>query len=294
MTTFCEDTVLFDCDGERLLGIVSRPDERSSDSSLGVVIVVGGPQYRIGSHRQFVLWARALAAAGTPTLRFDARGMGDSSGAPRRFTELDVDIAAAIRALLGCCPGVRKVVLCGLCDGASAALLYLQRQRDTRVGGLLLLNPWVRSETSHARTLLRHYYGARLRSRAFWTKLLRGGVALPALREGLATLRRAGPGATPVPAAMGYQAQMAAALHATSCPVLLVLSGDDYTAREFLDHCAADAQWHGVLERPGLQRVDVGAADHTFSSTQHRLALEAASQRWIATLRHDAAVAAGS
>ena len=44
-----------------------------------VVIVVGGPKYGVGSHRQFVTTARYVAAAGYPVLRFDYPSKGDSS-----------------------------------------------------------------------------------------------------------------------------------------------------------------------------------------------------------------------
>jgi len=60
-----------------------------------VLIIVGGPQYRVGSHRQFVLLARHLAAQGIPVMRFDVRGMGDSKGKPRNFGQLDDDLRAA-------------------------------------------------------------------------------------------------------------------------------------------------------------------------------------------------------
>ena len=55
-----ERVLLLECEGDRLLGIVSEaaPDK---DAPIGVVIVVGGPQYRAGSHRQFVQLARELA-----------------------------------------------------------------------------------------------------------------------------------------------------------------------------------------------------------------------------------------
>ncbi|MEO6566032.1 MAG: alpha/beta fold hydrolase, partial [Casimicrobiaceae bacterium] len=81
------------------------------------MIVVGGPQYRVGSHRQFALLARALARVGIPALRFDYRGMGDSEGDRRSFDEIDADIAAAIDTL--CREAhLARVVLWGLCDGA--------------------------------------------------------------------------------------------------------------------------------------------------------------------------------
>ncbi len=79
---YTETALRFTCADEYLFGILACP-ERPSDT--GVVIVVGGPQTRVGSHRQFVLLSRALAAAGYPVLRFDVRGMGDSSGEQRDF-----------------------------------------------------------------------------------------------------------------------------------------------------------------------------------------------------------------
>ena len=63
---FIESPVLLPCQGEQMVGIVARPagEHRSSNQDLGLVVIVGGPQYRAGSHRQFVHLARALAEAG--------------------------------------------------------------------------------------------------------------------------------------------------------------------------------------------------------------------------------------
>ena len=91
MTT--EESALFACAGETLVGVLARP---AVAARTGVVVIVGGPQYRVGSHRQFVLLSRALAGAGCAVLRFDYRGMGDSSGAQRSFDSVSADIAAAM------------------------------------------------------------------------------------------------------------------------------------------------------------------------------------------------------
>lgn len=108
-----ETALTFSCGDATLVGILhgtSRPARR------GVVIVVGGPQYRVGAHRQYVILARALADNGVPVLRFDYRGMGDSSGVFSGFEDCSEDIRAAVDALLEHCSGLDEVVLWGLCD----------------------------------------------------------------------------------------------------------------------------------------------------------------------------------
>ena len=81
-----EQALSVECRGESLLGVLHLP---ITPRDLGVIVVVGGPQYRAGSHRQFVLLARALADAGHAVLRLDVRGMGDSTGAGVRCRPLD-------------------------------------------------------------------------------------------------------------------------------------------------------------------------------------------------------------
>ncbi|MBK7517919.1 MAG: hydrolase 1, exosortase A system-associated [Betaproteobacteria bacterium] len=282
-----ESALVFPCEGDRLVGVVS-----AGHRDLGVVIVVGGPQYRAGSHRQFVLLARHLAAQGFPVLRFDVRGMGDSEGAQRPFDALTPDIAAAITALQSQQPQVRRVVLWGLCDGASAALLYLHERPDPRVQGLVLLNPWVRSEASLARTHVKHYYRQRLLQREFWLKLVSGRVAGAAVRGLLDNLRKArggggggGSGTGSSAQMLAFQQRMAAAWQGFAGGILLVLSGNDYTAREFQEFVRADPAWAGAMARPGLTVHEAAGADHTFSRIADRLALELVTADWLKTLR---------
>ena len=85
-------------DGFDMLGILSLPAPGTPTLRTAVLIVVGGAQYRAGSHRQFVLLARRLAAAGYPVLRFDLPGMGDSPGDPVPFENTAPHIAAALDA----------------------------------------------------------------------------------------------------------------------------------------------------------------------------------------------------
>ena len=280
---YTEQAIIFDCGQETLAGIAAVPE---APASTGVVIIVGGPQYRAGSHRQFVLLARALAAAGYPVLRFDYRGMGDSTGTPRDFTDVTDDISAAITSIQGQLPSVKHVVLWGLCDGASAALLYWNETKDSRVSGLCLLNPWVRSEASLARAHVKHYYVQRLMQKQFWAKLLSGKVAIAALASLLRNIRLmvTGSGSPASALHQPFQQCMSRAWRDFGGNILLLLSGDDYTAKEFLEYASMDAAWAGLLGRANVVRRDLPGADHTVSDTASRTRVEAATVEWLGTL----------
>jgi exosortase A-associated hydrolase 1 len=128
--SFRERAVTLRCEGERMVGIVSVPER---PSTRGVLVVVGGPQYRAGSHRQFTLLCRGLADDGIAAMRFDYRGMGDAEGEPRTFEDIDGDIRAAIDHFCTQVPGMSEVLICGLCDAASATMFYAHS--DPRVKG---------------------------------------------------------------------------------------------------------------------------------------------------------------
>jgi len=283
---YAEQAVVMNGDAEPMVGIVSRPEQ---PCALGLVVVVGGPQYRVGSHRQFVLLARRLAQAGFAVMRFDYRGMGDSQGEPRSFEAIDDDIALAVNALQQVCPEVTQVVLWGLCDGAAASLLYTGRQADVRIAGLCLLNPWVRSDSTLARTRLKHYYGDRLLQQDFWARLWRGQLAWrQSLAELMQSVRAFGVvrgAVSQLDAGASFQSQMARSLKLYKGKVLLILSEPDTTAQEFLECAATHPDWQGLLQRPGVQRVDVAQADHTFSSTEWRAAAEQAVLQWMTALK---------
>jgi exosortase A-associated hydrolase 1 len=276
---YTEEATLFACSGDSQLGILAKPE---TPTDTGVIVIVGGPQYRVGSHRQFVLLSRTLATAGYATLRFDYRGMGDSEGLQRDFQSVSADIATAINAMQQRVPAVKNVVLWGLCDGASAALLYCFETHDLRVSGLCLLNPWVRSETSLARTQVKHYYTQRLMQKEFWLKLLNGKMTLTALSGLAQNIRLSASGSGWLKTEdQPFQHSMASAWNCFSGQILLILSGEDYVAKEFLDHARNDAAWIGAMERANLQCSNLIGADHTFSSAESRKRAENLTLNWL-------------
>lgn len=269
-----ETAITFPCGDAVLVGILHRP---ARAARRGVVIVVGGPQYRVGSHRQFLLLARDLAAAGHAVLRFDCRGMGDSDGAFAGFGAIDADIGAAVDALCARVPEVTEVILWGLCDGASAIAFYAPG--DARIGGIALVNPWVRTEAGAARTQLRHYYLKQLFSRAFWSKLLTGKLRLGrALTDLRSTVHDAKTGEAAEPASL--PTRVAAGLRAYRGRVLLVLSGDDLTAREFETTVLQTPEMTAWAAGPEITLHRLPDANHTFSRAEWRTQV----QGWLRAL----------
>jgi len=273
-----------------LYGILSIPEQ---SSRRGVLIVVGGPQYRVGSHRQFALLAQFLSAHGIPVMRFDYRGMGDSEGEGRTFEDIDEDIRRAIDAFQMHVPGTREVVIWGLCDAASAALFYAHR--DPRVTGLVLLNPWIRTEQGAAKAYLKHYYTRQLLSRQFWSKALRfrldfSGAAKSFFRMAATTLRPVRPapvlssGTNPWGSGGIHESlpeRMLAGLREFEGPVLFILSGKDLTAKEFLDCTAASVEWRTLLGSSRVQFRRHPDANHTFSSRAWRDQVALWTKDWM-------------
>ena len=265
-SSLAEEATVIPCAGRNLVGILHHAKKAST---VGVVIVTGGPQYRIGSHRQLLLLARAFAAAGFPTFRFDHRGSGDSEGPFLGFEQISEDIAAAIAAIFERSPGLRRIVLWGLCDAASAILFYAPS--DPRVAGIVLANPWVRSPESEARAMVRHYYGRRLFNWVFWRRLLSGKVAIGAALFDFGTslagwLRAKSDAEVGISSdsVLPLSARMAQGLASFNGAVGLIISGKDLTAREFED-AATEAPWRRLLADERVTRHDLPTADHTFS-----------------------------
>ncbi len=271
--------------GQQLAAIVHQPE---SAAEVGVVLIVGGPQYRVGSHRQFVQLSRALAREGIASLRFDYRGMGDSEGEKQPFDDICADIRAACDSF--CAEtGIGRIVLWGLCDAASAAMIYAST--DSRVEGLVLLNPWLHSDAAMGKTMVRHYYLKRLCSADFWRKLLGGRVRVKAgLRDAKGFLHNSM--AQSGEDKPGYQARMQAGIEQFRGKICLILSGVDLTAREFEQQALGSGGW-AAFDRADCQLHRLPQADHTFSNTDFKRQVESISARFVQTTADTCAVASG-
>ena len=166
---------------DHLSGVVTDPERSRGPAFL---FLSSGITHRIGPSRLYVRLARALAARGFPSLRFDLSGIGYSQARkldvarPEAFALDVVDAMDFLERELG----VESFVACGICSGAGAAF---RACRDPRVSGAALINPtghlhgpdFELGSRLRQRALSRHSWRIALRSsfRAKnWKKSLRG------------------------------------------------------------------------------------------------------------------------
>lgn len=222
----------FVCAGETLAATV---DEAAG--KVGLLIVSGGNETRAGAFSGQAHLAAAIAATGHPVLRFDRRGVGDSSGDNAGFRGEAADIAAALAAFRQQQPQVRRVVAFGNCDAASALLLTGSAGCDA----LALANPWTFDavEAEPDAQSIRRRYLAKLRNpREVW-RLVTGGVSLTKLAGGLAKAASTGSGPS------GLVAEMMQAIAGYSGPVRYLLAANDRTAQAFIHAWPKSlGQWH--------------------------------------------------
>lgn len=134
-----------------LIGVLTEAAPSAQVSNAPAIILLNaGIVHRVGPNRLYVQLARALAAAGFTSLRFDQAGIGDSpnrADAPSPLASSLADIRDAVDWLTAN-KQVRSVILLGLCAGADHAVIYAHS--DRRVVGMVLLDPSIpRTRTFH-------------------------------------------------------------------------------------------------------------------------------------------------
>ncbi|MEI7868106.1 MAG: hydrolase 1, exosortase A system-associated [Candidatus Methylumidiphilus sp.] len=285
-----EQPIVFKCGNYRLIGIATSTN---SLSKTGVLIIVGGPQYRSGSHRQFTLLARNLAENGIPSFRFDYRGMGDSEGNIRNFENLNEDVHTAINAF-SITEKVDKIIIWGLCDAASAALYYAHT--DPRVAGIILLNPWVHTEVSAERARLKYYYISRLFQKSFWSKFFSGRINFIGSSKEIAnSVINLLSSKYFLPHYNTYDSlkknqtfieRMLFGLNEYSGKVLLILSGNDLVSHEFQQLIESNSDWRNACNSPKIEKIILRDANHTFSTRSWRSQVNELTINWLSKNKH--------
>lgn len=283
----CEEIPLvIDCQGAPQIGILHKP--KISKKTAIVVVVAGGPQYRVGCARQLIQWSRRLAKDGYPVLRFDYRGFGDSGGEFKGFENVDADIKSAIDCLFHETSGVESVVLWAECNAASSVMMYAWK--DSRVKKMILQNPWVRNEITQARTYIKYYYFMRLMQKSFWIKIFSLKFnPFKSLTSFFKLWQSAKSQNDDIHANEDeefdeletYQEKMCEGIARFEGDVLLFMSGYSLIGKEFDELVNLTQRWQDVINDTKLTRIDEPEADHTFSRAIDREKLINNALTWL-------------
>jgi len=280
-----EIPVAFEVEGDALIGVVHVPERSRSRGILA--IVAGGPQYRAGCCRQLIQMARVLAAQGFPVMRFDYRGLGDGDGPYTGFQGNGPDLEAAIAVFLATAPDLQEVVLWGGCDAASAAMIH--GPTHALVSGMILGNPFVHTEATAAKAVVKHYYLQRIRQKAFWLKVARLQMnPFKVIASVANVLRRAlvkpvsGSAALDSQKKPPFPDQMLAGMKSYRGRVLLLMSGRSIVSKEFNDLVKVSKDWRQAMARLDVTRIDFPEADQAFSTVEARAQQINAACNWLA------------
>lgn len=188
-----ETPIWFGGPDQRLFGIVSERGDESA--AVTAILLTAGALRHTGPSRLWVTIARACAARGVPTLRFDMPGIGDSSGHARATEQSNyydllplsapayVDAASAALDAMASRGLPDRFVLVGLCSGAYWSLHAALR--DRRVAAIVMLHPpaleWNDQADATYRSAQQRQTARSVRSRlllrATWRKVLAGEIS---------------------------------------------------------------------------------------------------------------------
>lgn len=261
-----------DCKGDLLAATLD-----SGTGTTALMIVSGGNEIRSGAHGGMALLASRISQHGFPVLRYDRRGIGESSGENREFLGSTEDIAAAAQFLRQEQPQIDRIIAFGNCDAATALALY---GPDAGIDGYMLANPWVIEQTSEADSEEPTISSAAIRSR-YWDRiknprtvidLLSGKIDLRKLLKGLKQ-------ASKVEENSALSIRLRDALSRLDGNSRILLAKRDTTARAFL------AAWNSADFATLRTRTSITL--ETLDSASHSFADEAAKD-WLAEKLLDA------
>ena len=257
--------ISFDIDGALLHGTIDRPDDAPKT---GLLIISGGNEVRSGAHAGQARIAQALCNKGYAVMRFDRRGIGDSSGENGGFLSSKNDIAAALDCFRAHCPELNNIIAFGNCDAASALMLF---QSHIGFDGLILANPWTMDAAApdnqaEAKTELpsasaiRQRYWQKIKDPGAVLRLFTGKVDLKKLASGLNRARTNDDQPTQL---AGHMAAECAAIKA---PTAIILAEQDRTAMDFIAAWKNDI-FESARNNPHITIQKCKSASHSFADT---------------------------
>ena len=278
---------------QSLFGVLTEPAQLSpSDprSETAILMLNTGGIYRIGPARLYVKMARAWAARGYRTFRFDLGGIGDSRPAPgsNNINIYSSDSTADVKAAIDClvARGCRRVIVMGICSGSYVA--FQTALVDPRVTGQILMNTrllecqdetWQGAMQSYYKST--HFYRRALFRPDVYRRLLRGEVNVSGIAKRLHAVFKARikrsltqliPSACPPEGVLSKVKYLSARGTDT-----LIISAAEDDGRDYLDFHFGPLGSH-MRGNPNFRMIVVEQTDHTFSNANSQQVVIAAVQ----------------
>ncbi|MEL6874237.1 MAG: hydrolase 1, exosortase A system-associated [Pseudomonadota bacterium] len=256
----------FPCRGEILAATLD-----TAPGTTGLLIVSGGNEIRSGAHGGMAELSQKLSSKGHPVLRFDRRGIGDSTGVNAGFQGSRDDIAAATKYFRQNCPQVDRIVAFGNCDAATALALF---QPELGFDALCIANPWTIEQTNKEQdapaepssAAIRTRYWERLKNPRTYTDLISGQINFTKLLKGLkkAAVKEGN---------SKLALDLRDALKNLEAPCDLLIAKRDTTALAFMAGWKS-ADYAEVRDKSGLALHTIDTASHGFADSTSKIWLE--------------------
>ncbi|MFK7841644.1 MAG: hydrolase 1, exosortase A system-associated [Sphingorhabdus sp.] len=237
----------------------------SGSETAALLIVSGGNEIRSGAHSGMAQLALKVSEQGFPVLRYDRRGIGESTGHNDEFLGSAEEIAVAVRFFRERQPQIKTILAFGNCDAATSLALF---GPDAGVDGYILANPWV-IETDHepeteaavpSAAAIRSRYWDRIKNPKTIIDLFSGKIDLKKLLKGLRQASRSEENS-------GLSLRLRDALVALNGRADLLLAKRDTTARAFL--AAWNSKDFEALRRQSSITVEtLDSASHSFADVE--------------------------
>jgi pimeloyl-ACP methyl ester carboxylesterase len=284
--------VFIEAGGETLFAMASEPEIAGS---VGVVLLpAGGYTFTPQRNRWGVDLAHRLASRGYPTIRFDWKGIGDSTGSVDTFA-LDrpatADVTAALtllntehRVLLGHCYGARTALgMVGHVEGLVGVLLISPPVRDHARGeGTATKKAYDLSVFDYLKEVAKRLRPSMLRDRTELVRMLRIGRAFLRARWQKATARFRTPDPTPW-VSSPFLAQLEA-LISSRIPTLLLYGSDENDFHEFTE--ARQGRLGAILQRGSavIKLEVIPGSVHAMDRVEVQQTVIARVETWLADL----------
>lgn len=239
----------------------------SGTEPTALLIVSGGNEIRSGAHAGMAQLASRVTEQGFPVLRYDRRGIGESTGENRDFMGSAEDIAAAVKFLRQQQSQVNRVVAFGNCDAATALALF---GPDAGIDGYILANPWVietgdepdSEKSMPSSAAIRSRYWDRIKNPRTIIDLLSGEIDFRKLLKGLKQASKAEKN-------NALSLRLRDALLRLDDNSRILLARRDTTARAFLAAWNS-ADFASLREKSDITLEMLDSASHSFADQTAR------------------------